>query len=138
MAICVAVCVGNDTADKVRDNVSNAARNLNVGPYTDGHTDFGPLSNEAQKNRVVGYIDKGVEGGANLVADGRNVNLQGYENGYFVGYCVFDQVTPDMKSTRKRFLALSLVLSAHNPIQMLWNGTRLVYFYRLDRTGPFR
>ncbi len=96
MAISVAVCVGDDTADSVRDSVAKAASNLNVGPYTDSDSDFGPLSNKAHMDKVLSYIDKGVEEGANLVADGRNLKLQGYENGYFVGPCVFDNVKPDM------------------------------------------
>ena len=96
MAVSVAVCVGKETADSVRDAVSEAAQKLNVGPYTDGDADFGPLSSEIHMNKVVSYIDKGVAEGADLVVDGRNLNLQGYEKGYFVGPTVFDRVTSDM------------------------------------------
>lgn len=101
MAISVAVCVGEETANSVRDAVSAAARKLNVGPYTDSESDFGPLSNQTHMNKVVSYIDKGVEEGADLVVDGRDLRLQGYEGGYFVGPCVFDNVTPDMTIYRE-------------------------------------
>jgi malonate-semialdehyde dehydrogenase (acetylating)/methylmalonate-semialdehyde dehydrogenase len=96
MAISVAVCVGDKTADKVRDAISDAARKLHVGPYTDEKSDFGPLSNQVHMNKVMSYIDKGVEEGADLVVDGRNLKLQGYEGGYYVGPCVFDNVTDEM------------------------------------------
>jgi len=96
MAISIAVCVGDETANNVRNSVSEAASRLNVGPYTDADSDFGPLSNEAHMNKVLSYIDKGVEEGADLVTDGRGLKLQGYEGGYYVGPCVFDNVTPEM------------------------------------------
>ncbi len=96
MAISVAVCVGEETANNVRDAVSDAASKLHVGPYTDSDSDFGPLSNQVHMAKVLSYIDKGVAEGADLVTDGRNLKLQGYEDGYFVGPCVFDNVTPDM------------------------------------------
>ena len=48
-------------------------------------------------NKVRGYIDTGVKEGAKLVVDGRGFKLQGYENGNFIGGCLFDDVTPDMK-----------------------------------------
>ncbi|WP_108882241.1 CoA-acylating methylmalonate-semialdehyde dehydrogenase [Anderseniella sp. Alg231-50] len=96
MAISVAVCVGEETANNVRDAVSQAASKLHVGPYTDNDSDFGPLSNQAHMTKVLSYIDTGVSEGADLVTDGRNLKLQGYEDGYFVGPCVFDNVTPDM------------------------------------------
>jgi len=96
MAISLAVCVGDETADAVRDAVSAAASKLRVGPYNNTDSDFGPLSNEAHMQKVVSYIDKGVEEGADLVIDGRGLSVTGNEKGYFVGPCVFDNVTADM------------------------------------------
>lgn len=114
MAISVAVCVGDETANNVGKSVSEAASKLNVGPYTDTDSDFGPLSNEAHMNKVLSYIDKGVEEGADLIADGRNLKLQGYEGGYYVGPCVFDNVTPDMTIYREEIFGpvLGIVRSA--------------------------
>jgi malonate-semialdehyde dehydrogenase (acetylating)/methylmalonate-semialdehyde dehydrogenase len=96
MAVSVAVCVGEDTADRVRDGLVDATAKLNIGPYTDLEADFGPLNTKGHFDKVVGYVEKGVQEGATLVADGRGISLQGYENGYFLGPCVFDNVTPDM------------------------------------------
>lgn len=96
MAVSLAVCVGKDTGDRVRDALVDATAKLKVGPYTDTEADFGPLNTQAHLNKVLGYIEKGVDEGASLVADGRGLSLQGYEDGYFLGPCVFDDVTPDM------------------------------------------
>jgi malonate-semialdehyde dehydrogenase (acetylating)/methylmalonate-semialdehyde dehydrogenase len=59
------------------------------------------------QEKVLGYIDQGIEEGAKLVVDGRDFSLQGYENGFFIGGTLFDRVTPDMRSTRKRSSARS-------------------------------
>ena len=70
---------------------------LKIAPYTAGDdADFGPLVTAAARERVIGYVNKGVEEGADLVVDGREFRMQGYENGYFVGGCLFDNVTKDM------------------------------------------
>ena len=58
---------------------------------------MGPLVTKAHYDKVRGYVDLGVEEGADLVVDGRGLSLQGYENGYFIGPCLFDRVTPDMR-----------------------------------------
>ena len=96
MAISLAVCVGDETSDRVRDSLVDAASKLKVGPYTDTECDFGPLNTKAHLDKVRGYIEKGEQEGAKLVADGRDISLQGYEDGYFLGPCIFDHVTPDM------------------------------------------
>ena len=96
MAISLAVCVGDETSDRVRDSVVEAASKLKIGPYTDTDSDYGPLNTRAHLDKVLGYIEKGEQEGAKLVADGRGTSLQGYEDGYFLGPCVFDHVTPDM------------------------------------------
>ncbi|MBT3547541.1 MAG: CoA-acylating methylmalonate-semialdehyde dehydrogenase, partial [Flavobacterium sp.] len=97
MAISVAVCVGKKTAENLKTKLLEETLKLNVGPYTDEKSDFGPLNNKAHYEKVLGYIDTGEKEGAKLLSDGRNMKLQGYENGYFVGPTIFEDVKPDMK-----------------------------------------
>jgi malonate-semialdehyde dehydrogenase (acetylating)/methylmalonate-semialdehyde dehydrogenase len=96
MAISVAVPVGEETANRLIDKLTPMVESLRIGPYTDDKADMGPLVTKEAHTRVRGLIDRGVEEGAKLVVDGRDFKLQGYENGYFVGGCLFDHVTPDM------------------------------------------
>ena len=95
MAISVAVPVGEATAEALRERLVPRVQNLKFGPsMADG--DFGPLVSGDHLRKVRGYVDLGVQEGAELVVDGREVNIQGYENGYFMGGCLFDNVTRDM------------------------------------------
>ena len=96
MAISVAVPVGEETANRFVEALAPRVRDLKVGPYNDPASEMGPVVTKEAQQRILGYIDGGVAAGADLVVDGRNVNLQGYENGYFVGGCLFDNVTTDM------------------------------------------
>lgn len=97
MAISVAVPVGQETADKLREKLIPRIEALKVGPYTGGDdVDYGPVITEASKNRIEGLIASGVDQGAELVIDGRGFELQGYENGFFVGPSYFDNATEDM------------------------------------------
>jgi len=97
MAISVAVPVGDETADRLIEKLVPRIENLRVGPYTAGDDmDFGPVITQASKDRILGLVNSGVEQGAKLVVDGRDFKLQGYENGFFVGACLFDNVTKDM------------------------------------------
>ncbi|WP_397543951.1 CoA-acylating methylmalonate-semialdehyde dehydrogenase [Roseovarius salis] len=97
MAISVAVPVGDETADKLVEKLVPRIEKLKVGPYTAGDdVDYGPLVTAEAKERVLGLVNSGVEQGAELVVDGRDFQLQGYENGFFVGPHLFDRVTPDM------------------------------------------
>ena len=97
MAISVAVPVGKETADRLIAKLTPRVESLKVGPSTDSSADFGPLVTAQALERVKGYVDAGVKEGANLVVDGRGFTMQGYENGYYMGGCLFDDVTPDMK-----------------------------------------
>ena len=97
MAISVAVCVGEKTAKNLKKKLLEETSKLNVGPYTDEKSDFGPLNNKAHFEKVLGYIDTGEKEGAKLLADGRNFKKQGYENGYFVGPTIFENVKPEMR-----------------------------------------
>ncbi len=98
MAISVAVPVGEDTANRLMAKLTPRVEALKIAPYTAGDdADFGPLITKEAKERVKGLVDKGVEEGATLVVDGRNFSMQGYENGHFIGGCLFDNVTRDME-----------------------------------------
>ncbi|MFC4350203.1 CoA-acylating methylmalonate-semialdehyde dehydrogenase [Fodinicurvata halophila] len=96
MAVSVAVAVGK-AGDELVKHLAPQVRNLKVGPYDDPEADMGPLVTKQAYDRVRNYIDIGVEEGAELVVDGRELNLQGYENGYFVGGTLFDHVKSDMR-----------------------------------------
>ncbi len=98
MAISVAVPVGDETADRLIEKLTPRVESLKIGPYTAGNdVDFGPVITSAAKERVLGLVDSGVAAGADLVVDGRDFKLQGYEDGFFVGACLFDNVTADME-----------------------------------------
>jgi malonate-semialdehyde dehydrogenase (acetylating)/methylmalonate-semialdehyde dehydrogenase len=97
MAISVAVPIGRETADRLVERLIPRVESLKIGPYTSEDMDFGPLVTPEAKRRVLGLIDKGVAEGAKLVVDGRGFSLQGYEEGFFVGACLFDNVKPDME-----------------------------------------
>jgi malonate-semialdehyde dehydrogenase (acetylating)/methylmalonate-semialdehyde dehydrogenase len=102
MAISVAVPVGEETADRLVEKLVPRIEKLKVGPYTAGtDVDYGPLVTAAAKERVLGLVASGVEQGAELVVDGRNFALQGYESGFFVGPHLFDRVTPEMDIYRQ-------------------------------------
>ncbi len=96
MAISVAVAVGDKVADDLIERLAPRVRALKVGPGTDPEADMGPLITQQHFDKVTGYIDQGVKEGAKLVVDGRDLKLQGYENGYFMGGSIFDRVTTDM------------------------------------------
>ncbi len=95
MAISVAVAVGN-SADRLIAKLEPRIRALKVGPGTDPEAEMGPLVTREHREKVKGYVDIGVKEGAKLVVDGRGMSLQGYENGYFIGGSLFDNVTTDM------------------------------------------
>ncbi|SHJ12409.1 CoA-acylating methylmalonate-semialdehyde dehydrogenase [Wenxinia saemankumensis] len=98
MAISVAVPVGKETADRLRDKLVPRIEKLKVGPYTSGEdVDYGPVITKAAQERIERLVNSGVEAGATLVVDGRDFRLQGYEDGFFVGPSYFDDVTPDME-----------------------------------------
>jgi malonate-semialdehyde dehydrogenase (acetylating)/methylmalonate-semialdehyde dehydrogenase len=96
MAISVAVPVGDKTADRLVEALAPKIRMLKVGPATDPESEMGPVITAAAKERIAGLIDQGVKEGAKLVVDGRGLELQGYERGFFLGGSLFDRVTRDM------------------------------------------
>ena len=96
MAQSVAVAVG-DIGDRLVDKLSKKVEVLKVGPGMDKNSEMGPLITKEHLEKVRGYVDIGVKEGAKLVVDGRNLKLQGYENGFFIGGCLFDNVKKDMR-----------------------------------------
>ncbi|RWP44954.1 CoA-acylating methylmalonate-semialdehyde dehydrogenase [Mesorhizobium sp.] len=122
MAISVAVPVGNDTANRLMEKLVPRVESLKVGPSTDSSADFGPLVTAQALERVKGYVDTGVKEGAKLVVDGRGFSMQGYENGYYMGGCLFDNVTSDMRIYKEEIFGpvLSVVraLTYENAIKL--------------------
>ncbi|MEN8896293.1 MAG: CoA-acylating methylmalonate-semialdehyde dehydrogenase, partial [Yoonia sp.] len=97
MAISVAVPVGQATADALVEKLIPRIESLKVGPYTAGNdVDYGPVVTAAAKANILRLVETGVDQGATLAVDGRDFKLQGYEDGFFVGPHLFDNVTKDM------------------------------------------
>ena len=97
MAVSVAVPVGEGTADELVRRLAPRVEALKIGPSTDSSADFGPLVTRAHLDRVRDYVDLGVREGAQLKVDGRGFRMQGYEDGFYLGGCLFDRVTTDMR-----------------------------------------
>jgi malonate-semialdehyde dehydrogenase (acetylating) / methylmalonate-semialdehyde dehydrogenase len=97
MAIAVAVAVG-DAADPLIERLERKAREIKVGPGLEPDSDMGPVVTSQARERILGYIDQGVEAGADAVVDGRELEKDG--DGFWVGPTLFDNVTPDMSIYR--------------------------------------
>jgi malonate-semialdehyde dehydrogenase (acetylating)/methylmalonate-semialdehyde dehydrogenase len=97
MAVSVAVPVGQKTADALIDKLVPRIEGLKIGPSTSQEADFGPLVTAAHLQKVKDYVDIGIKEGAKLRVDGRDFKLQGYEGGFYMGGCLFDNVTRDMR-----------------------------------------
>jgi malonate-semialdehyde dehydrogenase (acetylating) / methylmalonate-semialdehyde dehydrogenase len=97
MAISVAVCVGDKTADQLIETLTPKVAALRIGPGEVGNPDMGPLVSCAHRDKVKAYVDAGVAEGATLIVDGRGLKIAGSEDGFFLGGCLFDHVKPGMK-----------------------------------------
>ncbi len=97
MAVSVAVPVGQATADALVAKLIPKVESLKIGPSTSNDADFGPLVTKAHLQKVRDYVDLGIKEGAKLKVDGRSFKMQGYENGFYMGGCLFDNVTSDMR-----------------------------------------
>lgn len=97
MAISVAVPVGKKTADALVEKLIPRVESLKIGPSTMADADYGPMITKEHLAKVKNYVDIGIKEGAKLKVDGRNFKMQGYENGFYMGGCLFDEVTPDMR-----------------------------------------
>ena len=116
MAQSVAVAVG-DIGDKLVDSLSKKVEALKVGPGFDKNSEMGPLITEEHLDKVKGYVEIGVKEGADLIVDGRNLKLQGYENGFFMGGCLFDNVTKDMRIYKEEIFGPVLSVVRANDFQ---------------------
>lgn len=97
MAISVTVCVGDEVADEIVSQLSSKVAQLRIGPGIDTTNEMGPLISQVHYEKVRSYVDLGVDEGASLVVDGREFSHPENEDGFFLGGCLFDRVTPDMR-----------------------------------------
>lgn len=98
MALSVAVAVGDEAGDALVNKMQEAMSGLTVGDHTNASNDFGPVITAAHKEKVQGYITSAEKDGAKIVVDGRNPKVEGYEDGFFVGATLIDNVTANMDS----------------------------------------
>jgi malonate-semialdehyde dehydrogenase (acetylating)/methylmalonate-semialdehyde dehydrogenase len=98
MALSVAVAIGDEVDDVVIDKLTQEMKKLKFGHYADASNDFGPLITQAHKDKVQAYIQSAEQQGAKIVVDGRDAKPAGYEQGFFVGPTLIDQITPNMTS----------------------------------------
>jgi malonate-semialdehyde dehydrogenase (acetylating) / methylmalonate-semialdehyde dehydrogenase len=101
MALPVVVPVGEKTAIALREKLIPAMAALRVGVSTDPDAHYGPVVTAAHKAKIEGWIQKGVDEGAELVVDGRGFTLQGHEDGFFIGPTLFDHVTTSMEAYKE-------------------------------------
>src|ERR1700730_12209318 len=97
MAISVAVPVGKKTADTLVEKLIPRVESLKIGPSTSTDADLGPMVTKQQLEKVKNYVEIGIKEGAKLKVDGRGFKMQGYENGFYMGRCLFDEVKPSMR-----------------------------------------
>jgi malonate-semialdehyde dehydrogenase (acetylating)/methylmalonate-semialdehyde dehydrogenase len=115
MAISAVVAVGS-AGDALISKISAKAKQLKIGPGAAEGMDMGPLVTAAHRDRVKGYIDAGVKEGATLAVDGRGVKIEGYEQGFFLGPTLFDQVTPEMSIYKDEIFGPVLVVVRANSL----------------------
>jgi malonate-semialdehyde dehydrogenase (acetylating)/methylmalonate-semialdehyde dehydrogenase len=121
MALSVAVAVGDAAADALIEKMQAAMQALKVGAYSEKSNDFGPVITKAHQQKVVGYINSAEEQGAKIVVDGRNPQVVGYENGFFVGGTLIDNVQPEMLSYKEEIFGPVLQVVRVNSMQEAMN-----------------
>jgi malonate-semialdehyde dehydrogenase (acetylating)/methylmalonate-semialdehyde dehydrogenase len=109
MAISVGVAVGS-AGDALVEILERKARAIKVGPGADPASDMGPVVTEAARERVVNAVAVGAEQGATVVVDGRGLEVEGHEEGFFVGPSLLDDVTPEMDAYREEIFGPVLVI----------------------------
>lgn len=98
------VVVEEEIADELVAELVRLCKEQKIGPAYDKTSKLGPVGSKSQQKFVLDWIEKGIEEGAELVLDGRNVKVEGYEDGYYIGHTIFDHVTEDMTiGTREVF-----------------------------------
>jgi len=110
MAISVAVAVSNETADRLVEKLAPKVEALEIGPGTREGVEMGPLVTREHRQKVLDYVDIGVEEGAELVVDGRGLTVERHEDGFFMGGCLFDRVTPEMRIYREEIFGPVLIV----------------------------
>jgi malonate-semialdehyde dehydrogenase (acetylating)/methylmalonate-semialdehyde dehydrogenase len=110
MALSCVVAVGDQAADQLIEKLTVGMADLKVGAFSDSSNDFGPVITQAHKDKVNGYITGAENDGAKIVVDGRNPQVAGFANGYFVGGTLIDNVTPDMVSYKEEIFGPVLVV----------------------------
>lgn len=110
MAISVAVCVGNEVADKLVEMLKPRVEALKIGHAMDGDAEMGPLVTADHLAKVSGYLDLAEKEGATVVVDGRGFKntQEGFENGYYLGGSLFDNVTPEMRTYKEEIFGPTL------------------------------
>lgn len=98
MALSVAVAVGDTAADALVSKLQAAMQDMKVGAYTDSDNSFGPVITREHQQKIFGHIASAEAQGADIVVDGRSLQVPGYEQGFFVGGTLIDKVTPQMSS----------------------------------------
>ena len=117
MALSVAVAVGDEIADKLIAQLSQAISQLKVGVHHDPSNDFGPVITAEHKEKVIGHIQSCVAQGAKLVVDGTNEKPTGYENGFYVGATLIDNITKDMDSYKSEIFGPVLQVMRVNTME---------------------
>jgi malonate-semialdehyde dehydrogenase (acetylating)/methylmalonate-semialdehyde dehydrogenase len=110
MALPVAVPVGVKTAEALRERLLGQIETLKVGVSSDAAAQYGPVVTAAHRRKISDYIQLGVDEGAELVVDGRDFHLQGFEAGFFIGPNLFDHVKPDMRTYQEEIFGPVLQL----------------------------
>jgi len=95
MSVSAIIAVG-DAGDRLLEKVGERVAELRIGPGSDPSAEMGPLVTGRHRDKVAAYIDEGLRAGAELPIDGREVKVDGHENGFFLGPCMFDHVSTDM------------------------------------------
>ncbi|WP_444898637.1 CoA-acylating methylmalonate-semialdehyde dehydrogenase [Microbulbifer sp. VAAC004] len=121
MAISVAVAVGDETANALVAKLKEQIAQLKIGDGMNNQNDMGPLVTQAHLNKVEGLISAGIEEGAELVVDGRNMKVPGYESGNYLGACLFDRVTEEMAIHRSEIFGPVLCVMRVDTMQEAMN-----------------
>ena len=127
LAISNVVGVG-DIYAPLRDRIMEEAKKIRVGNGLDESVTMGPVVTAAAKQRILGLIEKGVEEGTKLTLDGRDVSVEGCENGHFIGPCIFEDVTPEMTVGREEIFG---------PVLSLWKAKDLEQAIGLVNTSRY-
>jgi len=101
MALSVAIAVGDAAGDALVSKMQKAMAALKVGPFNDSNNDFGPVITQQHLHKITGYIDSAKQQGAEIVVDGRDPNIEGHADGFYIGGTLIDRVTPEMESYKE-------------------------------------